>query len=65
MTPAEEIASVVPDQDLSDALKRLMSQDVRQVPVVEDGHLIGMLRRRDIVRWLQIHSELYGPSQAK
>jgi len=29
---------------------------VRQVPVMLDGHVIGMVRRRDIVRWLQLQS---------
>jgi hypothetical protein len=24
---------------------------------MDHGHLVGMLRRRDIVRWLQLHSD--------
>jgi Zn-dependent protease/CBS domain-containing protein len=56
MTPADRISSVLPEEDIANALERLMKQDVRQVPVVHNGHLIGMLRRRDIVRWLQNHS---------
>jgi predicted transcriptional regulator len=28
-----------------------------QVPVVQDGHLVGMLRRRDVLQWLQLHAD--------
>jgi CBS domain-containing protein len=29
-------------------------QDVRQLPVVRDGTLVGLLRRQDVVRWMQL-----------
>jgi CBS domain-containing protein len=35
----------------------LTRRDVRQLPVVENGRLLGMLRRRDIVRWLRLQSD--------
>jgi Zn-dependent protease/CBS domain-containing protein len=57
MTRAEQLAVVGPQEVASEALKQLEQHDVRQVPVVEDGHLIGLLRRRDIMRWLQTQSE--------
>jgi Zn-dependent protease len=56
MTPINEVSSVLPEEDIADAMDRLMRQDIRQVPVMQNGHLIGMVRRRDIVRWLQNHS---------
>jgi hypothetical protein len=28
------------------------------MPVVQDGRLVGLLRRRDITRWLHLQSEL-------
>ncbi len=28
------------------------------MPVVKNGELVGVLRRRDILRWLQLHSEM-------
>jgi Zn-dependent protease/CBS domain-containing protein len=56
MTPADQIVSVAPQSDASDALDKLLQRDVRQLPVIYDGHLVGLLRRRDIVRWLQLGS---------
>jgi CBS domain-containing protein len=58
MTPADELVTVTDRQDVAEALNRLMAQDVRQLPVMSDGELAGLLRRRDIVKWLHLHSEL-------
>ncbi len=35
-----------------------MGRDVAQLPVLSDGKLAGLLYRGDIVKWLQLHSEL-------
>lgn len=58
MTPADQLVTVAPDEDAAEALNKLMRRDVRQLPVLRDGELAGVLRRRDIIRWLQLHSEL-------
>lgn len=58
MTSVDRLTTVAPDEDAADALNKLMQRDVRQLPVVRGGSLIGLLRRRDIVKWLQLHSEL-------
>lgn len=58
MTPAERLAVATPQEDAAEALNELGSREVHQMPVVEDGHLVGMLRHQDIVRWLQLHSDL-------
>ncbi|MCC7360662.1 MAG: site-2 protease family protein [Anaerolineales bacterium] len=57
MTPAAELDLATPREDAAEAMSKLAARDVRQVPVVQDGRLVGMLRRRDILRWLQLHSE--------
>jgi CBS domain-containing protein len=57
MTRAEDLAVVTPQEDAGLALSELERRDVRQTPVVQDGHLVGLLRRRDIVKWLQSQSE--------
>jgi Zn-dependent protease/CBS domain-containing protein len=56
MTPASELDVVGPREDASQALDKLARHDVRQVPVLDGGRLVGMLRRRDILRWLQLQS---------
>ena len=57
MTRADQLATVTPQEDAGEALEQLERRNVRQVPVVQNGHLIGLLRRRDIIRWLQTQSE--------
>jgi len=58
MTPMRQVAVVAPDEDAGEAFAVLTGRDVNQVPVVQDGHLVGMLRRRDVLRWLQLHADL-------
>ncbi|MFZ6030156.1 MAG: site-2 protease family protein [Chloroflexota bacterium] len=59
MTPLDELVSVVPEEDAAEALNKLQARDVRQLPVVrKDGALVGLLRQRDIVRWLQLQSDV-------
>jgi Zn-dependent protease/CBS domain-containing protein len=59
MTPRAQLILTKPDEDASEGLSKLSSCDVRQLPVVDGGgELVGLLRRRDIVKWLQLHSEL-------
>jgi Zn-dependent protease len=58
MTPADRLVSVTPEEDAAEALNQLQARDVRQLPVMRNGSLAGLLRRRDVVRWLQLHSEL-------
>jgi Zn-dependent protease/CBS domain-containing protein len=56
MTPETELASLSPSDTASTALELLSRLDIRQVPILEDGELRGMVRRRDIVKWLQLLS---------
>jgi Zn-dependent protease len=58
MMPLDNLVLVGPEDDAAEALGKLTGRDVRQLPVVRDGELVGMLRRRDIIRWLQLQSEL-------
>jgi CBS domain-containing protein len=58
MTPAEKLVSVTPEEDAAETLTLLQGHDVRQLPVMRNGSLAGLLRRRGIVKWLQLHSEL-------
>jgi Zn-dependent protease/predicted transcriptional regulator len=57
MTPADQLTVVTSDEDAAEALNKLAQRDVRQLPVLRDGQLVGLLRRRDIIKWLQLHAE--------
>lgn len=46
MTPAP--ACIDPNQTLAEARKRMYASEIRHLPVVEDGNLIGILSDRDV-----------------
>jgi CBS domain-containing protein len=58
MTPADQLTLVGEEEDAAKALDKLVQSDVRQLPVLRNGELVGLLRRRDIIKWLQLRSEL-------
>ena len=54
-TPVGEIAStdlvtVAPDEDLDAALQKMAKHQVRRLPVVENGRLIGVVAQADVAR---------------
>jgi Zn-dependent protease/CBS domain-containing protein len=56
MTPVARLVTVAPDDEASLALARLAEHDVRQLPVIANGQLVGLFRRSDVVKWLQWRS---------
>jgi Zn-dependent protease/predicted transcriptional regulator len=60
MITENELTVVTPREDAMDAFQKLARREMRQIPVVQNGELVGMLRRRDILRWLQVRSETMG-----
>ncbi len=60
MTPVRDLDYVTPDQDAAEAFDRLQKLDRRQIPVMLDNQIVGLLRRKDLVRWVQFQSELGG-----
>jgi Zn-dependent protease/CBS domain-containing protein len=57
MTPRSELDTLSPREDVSEALNAFSSKDVAQLPVIQDGRVVGMLRRSDIMRWLHLHQQ--------
>ncbi len=57
MTPAP-LKTVSPDTHLSSALELLVSDGLNQLPVVQDGQVVGLLSRADVLRYLQLRQEL-------
>jgi len=59
--PVAEVAtqdpvSVSPDESLETALERMAEKQVRRLPVVEDGRLVGILAQADVSRTAQPES---------
>jgi len=57
MTPSQKIVVIAPEEEASEAFERLQSEKIRQLPVVSGSKIIGLLRRKDIIRWLQLQSQ--------
>jgi CBS domain-containing protein len=45
---SDELVTVEPDQDLDEALALMARHQVRRLPVVEEGRLVGMLAQADV-----------------
>lgn len=56
MTPSQKMIVVAPEEEASQAFERLQAKDIRQLPVVSGNRIVGLLRRKDIIRWLQFQS---------
>lgn len=60
MRPAEQIVTTTPQQPLMDVLQTMVSKDIKQVPVVLDGRLLGMVSRDSVIRYVQLHHSTGG-----
>jgi CBS domain-containing protein len=43
-------AAMRPEDDLADVVARMLDARTRSVPIVEDGKLVGIVTRRDVLR---------------
>jgi len=54
MTPYERLVTITPSEDLAKAVEKLGQGQYEQLPVIDSPrHLVGLLRRRDIIDYLQ------------
>lgn len=60
MVPVGEIVSVSPDDNASEALTRISNHGVNQLPVIDNGRVVGLVRREDILRWLALFGRIPG-----
>ncbi len=58
MTPLEFVPCLKPNDDVSEALSRMASGDIGRMPVVEEGRLLGIVSRNDILNFFKIKSDL-------
>lgn len=58
MIPLEKLHVVSPEQNLNDVLPLMTGRDVNQLPVVQNGRLVGILSRDGIMRYLEVRRSL-------
>jgi len=60
MHPVSEADMVRPDEELVSVFRKMIEADRGHLPVVEDGRLVGIVTRRDVLSLLQIRTDLGG-----
>ena len=58
MITKNQLEKVSPGDDAGVALSKLTSKNIHQIPVVQENRVKGILRRNDILNYLQLHSDL-------
>ena len=53
MVPIDRVHSALPDEPVLQILERMQKEDINQMPVLSEGHIIGMIGRDTILRVLQ------------
>lgn len=53
MVPTEQVATVGPNDLVTDAVRVMAERDVHQLPVIDQGQLVGLLTRGDILNHIQ------------
>lgn len=58
MTPLEKLRTASPDEDLYSAMRTISDSSLNQLPVIEDGRVIGMLTRENLLSFISIRQSL-------
>ena len=53
MLPIDRMQAAAPDEPVLSVLERMQGEDLTQMPVISEGHIIGMIARDAILRVLQ------------
>ena len=64
MVPSADVHTVLPDTSVLEAMRLMQEHDVNQLPVLDDGRLVGMLTRGDVLKRLELKAlvgDLEGP----
>ena len=54
MIPAEQVLTITPDTGIVEAMRIMQEHDVHQLPVLEDGRLVGMVTLAEVIRQAEI-----------
>jgi Zn-dependent protease len=56
MVPAAEVHTIDPQTSVLEAMRLMQEHDVNQLPVLDDGRLVGMLTRGDVLKRLELNA---------
>lgn len=65
MVPLGAIQWVAPNDPVTSVLERMQREDVNQMPVLQEGHIIGMIARDSILRVIQTRLQAHRQYAAK
>jgi Zn-dependent protease/predicted transcriptional regulator len=57
MVPAAQVHTITPQTGLLDAMRLMQEHDIHQLPVLDDGRLVGMVTRGDVLRQLEVRMQ--------
>ena len=60
-----QITVAQPTEEVLKVLDVLAQRDISQVPVLDNGRIVGLVRRADILRWLALHGSPDGAKHAR
>jgi Zn-dependent protease len=58
MIPRSELKTVAPSDELNGVMRRMAEEDVNQFMVIDDGELMGLVARDNLLRFIQTRAEL-------
>ncbi len=58
MTPIEKIKGVQPDDDLASVMALLTEEDMNELPVLEGGNMVGIIRRENLLAFINIRDKM-------
>lgn len=56
MVPVEEVQTVTRDTPLAEAMRTMQQHGFHQLPVVDDGRLLGMLTHGDVLQYVEVRA---------
>jgi len=58
LTPLKEVMMLAPDTDAAEVMMKMAAQNTGRALVMENGDLVGLLSRTDMMRFMQMHMVL-------
>ena len=58
MVPVDDVVTIAPQTGVIEALRLMQEHDIHQLPVIDDGSLVGMLTRGDVMRQIELRTVL-------